>query len=272
MNEPLSVQEHYGQENLKARVAQALADAGFGEGRIDPRDIAALDQFHVGGLESTEELAAELGLKPSDWVLDVGSGLGGPARYLASRYDCSVTGIDLSSAFVDVARMLSDRCDVSEQVTFVEGNALDMPFPDESFDHAWTIHVAMNIADRHGLYTEVHRVLKPGGLFAIYDVLLGAGDPTYPLPWASKPEISFLLSPDAMRASLEGAGFSEVLWRDHTAEALAWFAAQQLAPRTSPLSIAVAMGPGFAGMAANLVKNLKEGRLRLLQAVVRRQR
>lgn len=273
MNQP-SVQEHYGQEDLRGRVAQALEYAGMGEGTLNPDQLAPLDQFHVGGLEATDELAEEMRLKPGDWLLDVGSGLGGPARHLAARYGCYVTGIDLSPAYVDLSRMLTERCDLSEGLSFVEGNALELPFPDESFDHAWTIHVAMNIADRDTLYAGIARVLKPGGLFAIYDVVLGSGNPTYPLPWASTPEISFLLSPEAMRESLERAGFEVVLWRDHTDEALAWFAGQQaamqLAPQKSPLSIGVVMGPGFGTMAANLVQNLKEGRLRLLQAIVRK--
>jgi SAM-dependent methyltransferase len=268
------VQDHYGDDSLAQRVDQALERMGLGTGALDWRALAPLDQFHVRGLAASEEMAAGLGVRPGEAVLDVGCGLGGPARFLAATRGCRVTGIDLSRPFVEVARGLTERTGLSELVAFEQGDALALPFADGSFECAWTQHVAMNIADRGRLYAEIHRVLKPGGRLAIYDVTAGETAPLlFPVPWARTPEISFLLTPAAMRATLEEAGFSVISWEDKTAAGLAWFAAQTAAAGPgrppSPPGLEILMGPEFAGMAANLGRNLREGRIGLTQAIVR---
>ncbi len=204
MSDGPDVVEHYGTGSLRQTVETALRRAGLDAPTLSWSDFAPLDQFHVRGLAATKELAAALPLTPETHVLDVGSGLGGPARFLAATTKCRVTGIDLSAAFVEVATMLAERAGLADRVTYREANALDLPFADASFDHAWTQHVAMNIADRARLYGEIHRVLKPGGRLAIYDVAKGdGGDLIFPVPWARVPEISFLVTPDAMRAALK---------------------------------------------------------------------
>ena len=269
------VQAHYGVGDLTDRVALALKRAGLDGKTLQWSDLAGLDQFHVRGLAATAELAEGLHLQPGATLLDVGCGLGGPARYLAATHGCHVTGIDLSHPFVAAARMLAERTGLAGRTTFVQGDALDMPFPDSSFDAAWTQHVAMNIADRAGFYASIHRVLKPGGKLAIYDVLTGNGEPLlFPVPWAGNSEISFLLTPDAMREALLKAGFTEISWSDTTAAGLEAIAQQQQglqAPSPSgQLSLGVVMGPEFGEMAANLARNLKAGRVRLIQAIVQR--
>jgi SAM-dependent methyltransferase len=276
MTEPLTVTQHYGSAPLIDRVRAVLLQAGLGSGRLAWSDVAALDQFHVRGLAATKELAGALSLTPETRVLDVGSGLGGPARFLASVYGCHVTGIDLSAPFVEVAQMLAERTGLADRVTYREANALDLPFEDGTFDHAWTQHVAMNIQDRAALYAEIRRVLKPGGLLAIYDVVAGNGEALhFPVPWARHPDISFLLTPDAMRNTLEASGFSVVSWEDKTDAGLSWYAEQaakssRQSGGTPALGIGVVMGPEFAQMAANLGRNLHEGRTRLVQAVLKR--
>ncbi len=225
MIDPNEVRKHYGTASLVERIGDALRQAGLAERRIDWSDLTPLDQFHVRGLGATKELAAALNLNSDAAVLDVGCGLGGPARFLAATYGCRVTGIDLSQPFVNAARMLTERAELSHRVSFVQANALDLPFAAESFDDGWTQHVAMNIADRATFYASIHRVIKPGGRLAIYDVLTGdAGSPIYPLPWARTAEVSFLLTPDAMRSALANAGFEEVSWDDKTDAARAWAA------------------------------------------------
>lgn len=272
MNSAATVQAHYGEDDLTTQVARALEGAGLTAETLPWSDVAAFDQFHVRGLAATEEMADCLQLEEGASVLDVGCGLGGPARYLAAVRSCQVTGIDLSRPFIAVAQLLAARTGLADRTTFLQGDALALPFPAENFDYAWTQHVSMNIADRAGLYAGIHRVLKPGGRLAIYDVLLGSGEPLhYPLPWARRPEISFLLTPNAMRDVLHQSGFTEISWKDTTEVGLAWLAQQQPTRQSADtLTLGVVMGPEFPTMAANLGRNLKEGRARLVQTVLQR--
>ncbi len=273
MIEPNEVNDHYGAEPLVARIDEALRRAGKGDRSLGWADLVPLDQFHVRGLGATRELAESLGLGAGANVLDVGCGLGGPARFLAATYQCHVTGIDLSQPFVDAAQMLTERAGLSDMVTFRQGNALNLPFGNESFDHAWTQHVAMNIADRAGFYSSIRRVLRPGGRLAIYDVVAGdGGTPIFPVPWARVPETSFLLTPEAMRDALASAGFTEVSWADKTDAGRAWAAEMQAnrEAKPAPLGIHIVMGPQFAEMTANLGRNLQERRIRLVETIMAR--
>jgi SAM-dependent methyltransferase len=269
------VRDHYGTTSLVRRIDEALRRAGLADGTVGWADLAPLDQFHVRGLGATRELAEALGIDAGASLLDVGCGLGGPARFLAATYGCHVTGIDLSQPFIEAARMLTERCGLADRASFLQGDALDLPFTDASFDHAWAQHVAMNVADRVGFYRSIHRVLKPGGRLAIYDVALGdGGPPIYPVPWAREPGTSFLLTPEAMRNALAQAGFEEVSWIDKTDIAQAWAADMKAKRQKSPapLGLEVVMGPEFAEMAENLGRNLLEGRVRIIQAVMAKSR
>jgi SAM-dependent methyltransferase len=270
-----AVAGHYGTEDLKARVNQAMEKAGLGKGTVNWLDLATLDQFHVRGIAATKELALGLGLEADKTVLDVGCGIGGPARHLAAIFGCRVTGIDLNQPFIDVAKMLAERTALADRVTYQQADALDLPFGDGMFDCAWTQHVAMNIADRDQFYGNIHRVLKPDGLLAIYDIVAGEGGPLiFPVPWARKAEISFLLKSDAMREVLKNKGFAEVSWADKTDAGLQWLVDMKIARESisvaPPLGVQVIMGPEFGEMVANLERNLKEGRARVVQAIVRR--
>jgi ubiquinone/menaquinone biosynthesis C-methylase UbiE len=268
MNDVLDdVRDHYRATGLTERLKTALAAFGPDEQRLMPQQLAALDQFHTSGLAATVELAKLAGITADTSGLDVGSGVGGPARFLAATYGCRITGVDLSEPFVDAARYLTTRTGQSERVSFEVGSALALPFDDGRFDVVLLQHVAMNISDRARLYREIGRVLKSGGRFALYDVVLKDGDPHYPVPWARTPATSFLLTADATGEAIEAAGFSRLAWQDGTEAAKAWIAQLRASgPPPSP-NLGVVMGPDFAQLSANLGRNLMEGRLGILTAV-----
>ncbi len=201
--------------------AKVAGHYGRGEGK-DPEeltagDLAAVDEFHVGGLEATQELAKQMELRAGLRLLDVGSGLGGPARYFAAEHGCRVTGIDLTEEFVRVADNLTKRTKLDGLVEFRQGSALELPFERDTFDRAYMIHVGMNIADKAGIFREVRRVLKPEGLFTIFDIMRtwngrtgdgrsGDGAIRYPVPWALSEETSFVATVKEYRDALQGAG------------------------------------------------------------------
>jgi sarcosine/dimethylglycine N-methyltransferase len=261
------VRDHYGATGLTERLRTALAALGPEDQQLTPQQLSALDQFHTRGLAATAELGKLAGVTASMSVLDVGSGVGGPARFLAATCGCQVTGVDLSEPFVDAARYLTERTGQSAQVSFETASALELPFDAGRFDVVLMQHVAMNIPDRTRLYREVRRVLKSGGMFAIFDVVLNDGEPHYPVPWARTPATSFLLTAAATRAAIEPAGFRTQAWHDDTEAAKAWIAQLRASgPPPSP-NLGVVMGPDFAQLLANLGRNLMEGRLGTLTAV-----
>jgi sarcosine/dimethylglycine N-methyltransferase len=261
------VRDHYRALGLTDRLKTALMAFGPEDQQLTPEQLGALDQFHTRGLAATAELAKLAGISAGMSVLDAGAGVGGPARFLAAACGCRVTGIDLSEPFVDAARYLSARTGQGGQVSFETASALALPFDDGRFDAVLLQHVAMNIADRARLYREIRRVLKSGGKFATFDVVLNSGDPHYPVPWARTPATSFLLTAAATREAIEPAGFRTLTWQDDTEAATAWFAALRASgPPPSP-NLGVVMGPDFAELAANLGRNLMEGRLGILTAV-----
>jgi sarcosine/dimethylglycine N-methyltransferase len=266
-----AVREHYGTEPLWGRVQDALRRAGLDGERVDWPAFAPLDEFHTRGLPATYELAQALEPKPGESVLDVGSGLGGPARLLAAEYGCDVTGIDLSAEFVDVATRLTERAGLSRLAGFQQGDALNLPLADGSFDHAVTLHVAMNIADRPRLYAEIRRVLRPGGRFALYDVVAGNGEPVrFPVPWSRDPGTSFLLTADETRAAVAAAGFRELTFADQSRESAQWFQALLRGgdgAGAPAIGLPVVMGDQFPIMAANLADNLVNGRVGVVRLV-----
>lgn len=270
MTDPLDdVRNHYRATGLTERLKTALSPLGPEDQPLKPEQLAGLDQFHTRGLAATTELAELAGIRADMSVLDVGSGVGGPARFLAATYGCRVAGVDLSEPFVDAARYLTARTGLSDKVAFHAGSALELPFEAGRFDAALLQHVAMNISDRAQLYREIRRVLKPGGKFATYDVVANGVEPHYPVPWARTPATSFLLTATATREAIEAASFRALTVRDDSELAKVWVAQlRSSGPPPSPsLNLGVVMGSDFPQLAANLGRNIVEGRVRIFTAV-----
>jgi ubiquinone/menaquinone biosynthesis C-methylase UbiE len=268
------VAEHYTRSDLAATILGALQAAGKDVDRLSLEDLAPVDEFHFRGRPATVELAGALGLAPGMRVLDVGSGIGGPSRYVAATYECEVVGIDLTEEYCRVAALLAERVGLGERVEYHPGNALAMPFADAGFGVAYTQHVAMNIADKARLYAEVWRVLKPGGRFGIYDLLQGAGgEVVYPVPWARDASTSFLVPPPELRRLLEGAGFEVLSWRETVAEAHQWIdqmKARMAEPDPPPSALRLLLGDDARTMVPNVFRNLAEDRVRPTEVICRK--
>lgn len=263
------VQSHYTRHNLGELILASLEEAGKDLCCLQPVDLAPLDEFHIRGRTATFELARAAGLGPDMAVLDVGSGIGGPSRCLASEFGCHVTGIDLTEEYCAIAEMLTEKVGLSHIVKFQHGDALHLPYSDGSFDVVWTQHTAMNIQAKNALYCELHRVLKPGGTLAIYDILAGPAGPVhFPVPWSQGPESSFLSTPEELRCLLELTGFVIKTWKDSTEEARVWFRKVTASARETglrPLGLHTLMGNDFKLMSQNQLRNLEENRIILCQ-------
>lgn len=261
------VAAHYaGGRALADQIAENLRKAGKDLAGLKTCDLETVDEFHIRGRKATLELAEQMKLSADAQVLDIGSGLGGPARTLAETYGCTVTGIDLTDAFCEAARTLSDWVGLGDYVSFQQGDATELPFADNQFDAAMTIHVTMNIAAKDNVYTHAKRVLKPGGIFVVYDVLQGeGGDVLFPVPWAREPSISHLATPAEMRSLLTDSGFKILDVHESTDESQQWFEARLASLKESgppPVSFQIFLGNDFPAMTRNQVQNLQERRIR----------
>ena len=265
---PDPVERHYSSAGLQERLLAAIRDAGLDPERLSPDDIGPLEDFHTLGRPATDALADRVGgIDAGTRVLDVGAGLGGPARRLAQRFGCHVTALDLTADYCRVAADLNRRTGLDGLVTVVQGDALELPFPDGAFDLVWTQHVAMNIEDKPRLYRGMRRVLAPGGRLALYDVVEGDGEPLeFPLPWAREPALSFLVTPDALRSLLDDAGFRVLVWDDVTAAFQDWIAERAGQP-PPPLGTHL-LADDMPERLANYLRNATAGRVRVVRAVL----
>jgi len=273
MSSEAKVAGHYGRGQLEESILAAVAREGKDPENLTAVDLAAVDEFHVGGLEATQELAAHMELRPGLRLLDVGSGIGGPARYFAAEHGCSVTGIDLTEEFVRVAASLTQRTKLDRLAEFRLGSALQLPFAPATFDRAYMIHVGMNIADKPGIFREVRRVLKPAGLFTIYDIMRTADGPIrYPVPWAVSEETSFVASAKDYRDALHTAGFQIAQERGRGPFAIA-FTERVMArmAQTGPpaLGLHLLMGEKAPVMAGNMLAMMKAGVLEPVELYAR---
>ena len=267
------IEQHWYSEEpgeLLRRIDARLLSVGKNIDAITTVDLAEIDEVHIRGRTATVELGKIAGFGSPDHIIDIGSGLGGPSRYLASEFGCEVDGVDLTAEYCDVANDLSRRVGLGNRVRFRQGSALDLPFGDNSFDGAWMQHVSMNISDKDRMFREIHRVIKPGRTVAIYDPIAGSGEPlTFPVPWAHSSNTSFLVDADTTCQLLEDVGFTIEVWRDVTPLSLDWADAMTARARagTAPLGLSLLLGRHLPEMMSNMANSLRLGRLAIVQIV-----
>lgn len=268
------VQAHYRHGSLEQAIIAGLAAAGKDPEKLAPDDLMGADEFHIGGAQATAELGIRLGLNSGMHLLDVGSGIGGPARHLAVAHGCRVTGIDLSDEYVAVARSLTRRMGLDERVAFRQGSAMALPFADAEFDGATLLHVGMNIADKKALCGEVYRALRPGGFFAVYDVMrMQPGELVFPVPWSTMPDTSFVETPERYRDALVAAGFTIEAERSRADFAKAFFAelqARLAQAGPQPLGLQIIMGPTAGAKVGNMVRMVNAGMIAPVEILARK--
>ena len=270
-----NVIEHYRHGALEEALLRGLSAVGKDLNRLTVDDPAPADEFHIGGRQATIDFAADFEPAADTHWLDIGSGLGGASRYVAHQYKCRVTGVDLSEEYVAVAGSLAQRVGLDSKVSYQQASALALPFEDNVFDGVFMQHVGMNISDKSKLFNEVHRVLKRGGIFALYDVMRGNdGIFSYPVPWASGEETNFIETPATYRALLSAEGFEVIKERDRTDFALGFFKALQArgpeARGPSKFGLQIVMGESSPQKAANMIGLVERGTVRPTVMICRR--
>lgn len=266
---------HYARDGLIAAIRDGLARMGKSERTITAEDLAPVDEFHIGGRASTEALAQQLALSSADRVLDIGCGLGGPARFVAGRYGCHVTGVDLTRDYVEAGNVLCGWLALGARVALHHGDALSLPFAEATFTAGTMLHVGMNIADKATLFAEAARVLQPGARFGLFDVMRTAdGELPYPLPWATSADANAIAQPADYRGALTSAGFEILSVRDRRDFALDYF--KQQSTRLSaqggpgPLGLHTLMGERRPDQVRNMSASIASGRIAPFEIIARR--
>jgi SAM-dependent methyltransferase len=275
MDDETGIADHYSNGTLLAAIERGLETMGVTPETVSVDHLGPVDEFHIGGRAATAELCEHLGATSESELLDIGCGIGGTARFIASTIGCHVTGIDLTAEYIEVARTLTDWTSLGDRVDFELGSALDMPFADESFDGATQIHVGMNIADKAALFREIHRVLRPGSTFALYDIMkMSDGDVDFPVPWATDASTSFVTDLSTHRRELEAAGFDVRMERDRRGLAIEFFKA--IGEKTAsaggppPLGLHVIFGSDAPEKVANMVAAVTAGMLAPVEVICQR--
>jgi ubiquinone/menaquinone biosynthesis C-methylase UbiE len=269
------VAQHYAHGALEQTILQALKAAGKNPEKLELSDLEPLDEFHAGGREATVEFGSQMGVGRGSYVLDVGCGIGGPARYFSQALGWRVLGIDLTLEFVEVAASLSRRAGLDGAVKFQQASAITTPFEKATFDAAYTIHVGMNVRDKGGMFREVRRVLKSGGRFGVFDIMREAAGPlTFPLPWAHSEETSFVESAQTYRELLEGAGFQIEQERNRRTFVVEFFEkmkARMAANGGKPpaLGLHLLAGPEWPQRIQNFAADLGRGRVAPVEIICR---
>jgi 2-polyprenyl-3-methyl-5-hydroxy-6-metoxy-1,4-benzoquinol methylase len=271
------ISDHYTQTDLSTNIMTAFERAG--RHIFSHEDTASFDEFHIRGRDATRELAKLAGVQKGMKVLDIGCGVGGPARTLAAEFGCIVNGIELVEEYYKAALMLTERVGLDHMVTFQNGDMMTLLFDEENYDVVWTEHTIMNIEEKMKLLYGVHGRLRPKGIFALYEICAGNASPVYfPLPWASDPGINFLVTQNELRQRILRSKFKELLWKDATSESLEWFQnrlasrpSKRVGAASSSLGLSLLMGQSAAEKGRNMLRNLVEDRITVVQGVFQRE-
>jgi len=255
------VAKHYTHGGLVAALLQAIQQMGKSVRTVDIDDFGTVDEFHIGGRIATESFLNQLDIDASHHVLDVGCGLGGASRFAANKYGCRVTGVDLTQEYVETGNTICSWLGLDGKIRLENANATQLPYPAETFERAYMLHVGMNIADKYSLANELYRVTRAGGKVGIYDVMqVGDGELSYPVPWAAEPQGSSVSTIATYRSALNDAGFQVVAERDRREFALEFFAQLQSkavsAEGPPPLSLHILMGSTAPVKINNMVENI----------------
>jgi len=265
-----AVANHYDGPDLTEAVFDAVRDAGFDPDRLDLDELTALDEFHALGRPATVALAELVEIEPEMSVLDIGAGIGGPARVLADRYGANVTALDATERFCRLNERLSQATGLTERVRVVRGDALELPFADASYELGWVQALLQNIVDKSRLVAEIARVLAPGGRLAIFEAVQGPGGPLrhFPVPWADDTSGSFVVPAAELREVIAAAGLEILVWNEGPAAQIEIIAAaaQLPAPPENGLTLGLLM-PNYEARMEALAQNIAEQRIELLQVV-----
>ncbi len=272
-----AIEGHYTHGGLIAAITTGLAALGKTPRTVTADDLAPVDEFHTGARQATEHLVDQLPLGPNTHLYDIGSGLGGTARLVSTRFGCRVTGVDLTAEFVEAARTMNGWVGMEDRLAFHHASALDTPFVDAAFDAACMVHVGMNITDKAALFAETARLLKPGAPFGIYDIMAaGTGELAYPVPWATEPGNSALATLEDYQAVLKAVGFeiTEVCDRSDFAIDFSRHAREREREKKTagppPLGIHIIMGENTGQKIANLAAGLEAGIVAPVEIIARR--
>lgn len=266
-----SIADHWGKGDVYGRVIEAMKAASISPETLTVKQMAPVDHLHARGFPATIELADALPVKEGDHLVDIGCGLGGPARYLAERFNCRVSGIDITEPFVDAANKITALLHMEKFIDVQLGDGQELPYQNQSFDGGYTQHVTMNIADRDRFFAEAFRVLKSGGFFALTEHGLGPnGNPHYPCPWSEDGEGAFLVTPQETVTRLENAGFCDIQVTDTGQKYLAGYKrAMELAThgKLPPFGIHILLGENGPAKTKNAARNIEEGRTHPIQVI-----
>ncbi len=275
MSKNQAVSDHYTHGRLVDAIRAGIANLGKTPETVTVEDLAPVDEFHIGGRQATDDFIGQLGLSDCNHVLDIGCGLGGASRFVATRYECRVTGIDLTPEYIETAQTLCAWVGLDERISLHQGSALDMPFETGAFDGAFMLHVGMNIEDKTGLFAEVARVVRPGARFGVYDIMgTGVDDLSYPVPWAATPDASAVCAPDDYKEALREGGFEIIGERNRREFAIAFF--EEMRARAAkaggppPLGLHILMGETASEKVENMLDNISAGRIAPFELIARK--
>jgi SAM-dependent methyltransferase len=274
MTHSKAIADHWATGDVYALIVSALNRMSKPLDSLTIEDLAPIDHFHARGFPATVDLADRLPIRAGQRIVDIGCGLGGPARYIARRFQCQVTGIDITEPFVRAANELTRLLRMESQVTVELGDGQHLPYANASFDGAYTQHVTMNVADRPRFFGEIHRVLKPGAFLGLTEHGLGpAGSPHHPVPWSADGSGAYLVTPSQTQAMLEEAGFEDIAVEHTGAKYLAGYKAmleKADAGTLPPLGTHLLLGETAIQKMRNAARNIEEGRTHPIQVICRR--